>query len=53
MPLRRIIHFSTPQGEEGSIERTISEVQVDPKIDESLFLMQLPEGYERIDDFAP
>jgi outer membrane lipoprotein-sorting protein len=52
LPRGRIQHFSTPQGD-GSIERKIFDLKVDPKVDASLFAMKIPEGYEQIDDFAP
>ena len=52
LPRRRIQMFKSPQGE-GAIERTISKIEVDPELPESLFKLQLPEGYARIDDFAP
>jgi outer membrane lipoprotein-sorting protein len=52
LPRRRIQVFKSPQGE-GAIERTLSKIEVDPQLPQSLFQLQLPEGYERIDDFAP
>ena len=52
LPRKRIQVFETPQGE-GTIERTITDVKVDPQIDPSLFTLKLPDGYEQIDDFAP
>jgi outer membrane lipoprotein-sorting protein len=51
-PRGRIQLIHGPQGE-GTIERTIYDLELDPEIDEQLFVMQLPEGYEQIDDFAP
>ena len=52
LPRRRVQMFKSPQGE-GAIERTLSKIEVDPELPESLFKLQLPEGYQRIDDFAP
>ena len=52
LPRRRVQMFKSPQGE-GAIERTLSKIEIDPELPESLFVLQLPEGYERIDDFAP
>jgi len=52
LPRRRIQKFTTPQGE-GSIDRTISALEVAPKLDSSLFALALPEGFQKIDDFAP
>ena len=52
LPRRRVRIFSGPQGE-GAIEITISDLVVDPKTEPAAFEFELPEGYERIDDFAP
>ena len=52
LPRRRIRHFTTPQGE-GSLDIVISELEVDPEVGDGDFAMKLPEGYERVDDFAP
>ena len=37
----------------GTTEKTITNLVVDPKIDDSTFKMKLPEGYTQVDDFAP
>jgi len=52
LPRKRIQVFSTAQGE-GTIERTITDLQVDPQVDPGLFAFRLPDGYEQVDDFAP
>ncbi len=52
LPRRRVRIFSGPQGE-GAIEITISDLVVDPETEPAAFEFELPEGYERIDDFAP
>jgi len=53
LPRRRVQSFDMgPQGE-GSLERTIYDLEVNPAIEDVLFVMKLPEGYEQIDDFAP
>jgi len=41
------------QGQEGGSQRTITNLVVDPKLDEELFKFKLPEGYKKSDDFAP
>jgi len=52
LPRRRIQKFTTPQGE-GTIDRTISALEVAPKLDSSIYALVLPEGFQKIDDFAP
>ncbi|HXV75908.1 MAG TPA: DUF2092 domain-containing protein [Candidatus Polarisedimenticolaceae bacterium] len=51
-PRGRVRVFNTPQGE-GTITVTIENLEIDPKVDATLFVMNLPAGYEEIDDFAP
>ncbi len=53
LPRRRIQHITTQEGEEGTIERTIHGLEIEPELDDALFVLKLPEGYEQIDDFAP
>ena len=52
LPRQRIRYFETPQGD-GTVTITVSQIEVNPKIDPADYTMQLPEGYEQIDDFAP
>ena len=52
LPRRRIRHISGQQGE-GTIENVITDLKVSPKVEDALFTLNLPEGYEQIDDFAP
>lgn len=52
LPRGRIQHFNMG-GQEGSIERTLRDLEIDPEIDPGLFKMRLADGYEAIDDFAP
>ncbi len=52
LPRRRIRHFNSPQGE-GSIDVTITDLEIDPEVGPDGFAMRLPEGYEIVDDFAP
>ncbi len=53
LPRRRIQKFSIPGQGEGSVERTVTKLEVNPQLDPKLFDFQLPEGYQKIDDFAP
>ena len=53
LPRKRIRVRRGPQGEEGGIVITITELELDPKVDPGDYKMKLPEGYEQIDDFAP
>ncbi len=52
LPRKRIRHFQMPEGD-GSFEQMVMDLEIDPKVDPSLFKLKLPEGYELIDDFAP
>jgi len=52
LPRRRIRHLNTPQGA-GTLTVTITDLEVDPEVDPEMFSLKLPEGYEKIDDFAP
>jgi len=53
LPRRRIQKFTRPGAGEGTIERTITNLEVNPEIAASQYVMKLPSGYEQIDDFAP
>jgi outer membrane lipoprotein-sorting protein len=53
LPRRRVRKFDIPQQGEGALEITITKLEVDPKVDPGIFKLQLPEGYEQIDDFYP
>jgi outer membrane lipoprotein-sorting protein len=53
LPRRRVLLFSLGDQGEGSVTIEIKKLEIDPKVDPSLFTMNLPEGYERVDDFAP
>ena len=48
LPRKRVDIF---QG--GSREKTITNLVVDPKIDDATFKLKLPAGYTQVDDFAP
>jgi hypothetical protein len=53
LPRRRVRHFTVPGQGEGAIQVDLTDLEVNLELDESLFVMKLPEGYEQIDDFAP
>ena len=53
LPRRRIRHFTIPQQGEGTLEITVSDLEIDPEVGPDRFRMKMPEGYEKIDDFAP
>jgi hypothetical protein len=53
LPRGRIQHFTIPNQGEGSIAVKLSMVEVGAEADAGMFRLQLPEGYEQIDDFAP
>ncbi len=38
---------------EGSLDTTLIELEVNPEIKPGLFRLDLPKGFEQIDDFAP
>jgi len=53
LPRRRVRHLSRPGMGEGTIETSVSRLELNIEPEANLFLMDLPEGYERVDDFAP
>ncbi len=52
LPRRRVVVFSGPQGD-GKVIRTITSIDTSPKLDQALFALNAPEGFETIEDFAP
>lgn len=52
LPRKRVRVFNTPDGE-GAIEIAMNNLIIEPEMDPSLFKLDLPAGYEQIDDFAP
>ena len=52
LPRYRKQSFSIPQGD-GSLAITFTGLNLDPQLDAKLFKMSLPEGFRKIDDFAP
>lgn len=53
LPRRRIDAFTSRDGNPTTTRKTITELVVDPKIDEKVFKVNLPAGYTKTDDFAP
>jgi hypothetical protein len=53
LPRRRIRHVTGRQGGKGTFEVTVSDLEINPKLEPGLFKLSLPDGYEQIDDFAP
>ena len=53
LPRARLDIFKGPDGGEIKQQKTLSNLEVDPKLSDDAFKFSLPEGFERIDDFAP
>lgn len=53
LPRGRIDVWTTPDGQKVSRTRMISNLVVDPKLEKGTFMLKLPEGYTKTDDFAP
>lgn len=52
LPRKRVDFFRRGENETTQ-EKTITNLIVDPKIDDATFKFKLPEGYTQVDDFAP
>lgn len=52
LPRRRTRYFDLPEGK-GSLEIVISNLETDPEVSPDLYKLQLPEGYEQVDEFHP
>ena len=51
---RRVDRFrQMPTGEKGSSQLIVTKLTVDPKLDKDPFKLIVPEGFTKIDDFAP
>lgn len=50
---RRVDRWFEPRAERGGAQLIITKLWVDPKLEERQFKLVLPEGFEKIDDFAP
>lgn len=53
LPRSRVDKVASSSGEKGARQRIVSKVDVNPKVDDEAFKLKLPDGYEKIDDFAP
>lgn len=53
LPRRRVMKIMDREQNEGTIENTITHLEVNPTLEAKVFDLRLPEGYEQIDDFAP
>ena len=53
LPRRVDRSFQSPTGEKGTIELVVTKLTLDPKIDKDPFKLVVPEGFTKIDDFAP
>ena len=53
LPRARVDSATRQDGTEAGRYRTMSNVVVDPKLDDSVFQLKLPEGYTKTDEFAP
>ena len=53
LPRRRLRMISIPGQGDGTIDITITKLEVNFDPADDLFRLKLPEGYEQIDDFAP
>jgi outer membrane lipoprotein-sorting protein len=45
--------FKTPDGKDGGRQYFVSDLEIDPKLDKDTFKINVPDGYETVDDFAP
>jgi outer membrane lipoprotein-sorting protein len=53
LPRQRIRHFTIPEQGDGTLAIEVTKLEINPELDPSVFRLDLPEGYEQIDDFAP
>jgi hypothetical protein len=53
LPRSRVDVCRTPDGQEAGRRQVLTRLVVDPKLDDGSFKLNLPKGYEQIDDFAP
>jgi len=47
------VRTDSASGEKGGTSLVITGLEVNPKADEKTFALTVPEGYEKVDDFAP
>jgi len=53
LPRRIIRNFPRPNGEKGGREVVLADVKTNPPLDKDPFLLIVPEGYTKTDEFAP
>jgi len=53
LPRGRNVMFKTPDGKDGGRQYFVSDLEIDPKLDKDTFKINVPDGYETVDDFAP
>jgi hypothetical protein len=53
VPIRRIDQMTLPDGKKGTVEKTASKLEINPKLDEDAFKLKVPEGYTKTDEPAP
>jgi outer membrane lipoprotein-sorting protein len=53
LPRRVVFTFKDPKGNEGGSQATILNLKVDPKLEKDPFVLVVPPGYKKTDDFAP
>ncbi len=53
LPRERLDQFAMPDGSKAGQLKVITNLDVHPRIDDSIFKFKLPKGYTNIDDFAP
>jgi hypothetical protein len=53
LPRRVDRRFQVPTGEKGGTQLIVTKLTVDPKLDKDPFKLVVPEGFTKIDDFAP
>ena len=53
LPRRRVDKVLMPDGSSAGVQRTISKLEVNPKLEKDAFEQKIPAGYTKTDDFAP
>jgi len=53
LPRKRELMIKGQDNQEGKIEIVVSSLEINPKLDDAVFELKLPEGFEKTDEFAP
>ncbi len=53
LPMRRIDEVTMPDRKKYTVEKTVSKLDTNPKLDEDAFKLKVPEGYTKTDEPAP